>query len=306
MLANTGASSTLWHAPQQVDVATQRFLTALCVLGGIREPIAVGCQVEYIGEGGGDSVGSQDKKEDCFIVNYNIADHTATIIDKTLTGHLRTVNISSIRLPSSQPPSLLQPLGPSASPAASPSMEALSRAGSFRRLPSMAPGTSGAPSVGTEFEKLLHALEQVMQHRKGGLQRSLIVACVSARLFKALHLCLASPACLAAFVRSGLLPMVMQFRCAPGGPSPRGAWATGYPMWMPALRTGGGGGFVKGQFRGEIFVFHFRAGIFRTKIVLRYLGYLLLPGLCSWWGIVEDLRGCSLFFLSDELVLFKI
>ena len=36
----------------------------------------------------------------------------------------------------------------------------------------------------------------------------MIVACVSARLFKALHLCLQIPSCLTAFVKSGLLPKV--------------------------------------------------------------------------------------------------
>lgn len=169
-LVSTTINTALTHLPNldvpHVDVGMQRFLTALCVLGGIREPVDVGCRVEYIGEGQTEGVGGQDKKEDCFIVNYNIADHTATIIDQGLSGHLRTVSISSVRLPSMHLPTTvptLQPRGTGASPPLSPTRADRPSSPTMRRFPADLPP---APSVGTEFEKLLHALEDVMQHRK--------------------------------------------------------------------------------------------------------------------------------------------
>ncbi len=70
-----------------------------CVLGGIREPIAVGQQVEYVGTHQSSDGDGQEKAGECFVVTYNIEDQTATIIDRALAGHLRTVSIGSIRLP---------------------------------------------------------------------------------------------------------------------------------------------------------------------------------------------------------------
>ena len=67
---------------------------------------------------------------------------------------------------------------------------------------------------------------------------------------------------------------------------------------------GGGGDCVRGQCHEDNFP---QCRNVACVIFRRNLGYFLLLCLCSWWGLVADLCGCSFFFvLSDELVLFKI
>lgn len=50
--------------------------TALCVLGGIREPISMGQRVQYLGGKAGEAEAA-DKLGDCLVVSYNVEDQTS-------------------------------------------------------------------------------------------------------------------------------------------------------------------------------------------------------------------------------------
>ena len=62
-------------------------------------------------------------------------------------------------------------------------------------------------------------------------------------------------------------------------PRTQSTTSLGVPQAQP---TEGGGGFVRGQFRGEIFDFQFRAEIF-LRIFLRDMGHFLLLVHPLWW-----------------------
>ena len=73
-----------------------------------------------------------------------------------------------------------------------------------------------------------------------------------------------------------------------------------------ACATGGRrGGFIRGQFRGKFFVFQFAPTKFFCSIWGTFYSLCILRGASASFSMESQTGPCS-FFISDELVLFKI